>query len=576
MRIPIRFMIVAMTGWLCIAGCHMTQTEWERFWTQGREKSQQPEAEPQLVSDSAALRDAIAPLVTIQGMRLNRVRGFGLVVDLVDTGGRDGPEVVKNYIIKEIRRTQEVGGPDLPPTDILNSRDTTMVQLTGDIPAGAREGDRFDILVEAIGGETKSLVGGRLVLGDLKIYAETPSGVLGGKTLATAEGAVFVSPFNRRGKPSDKINLRRGVVLGGGIVTESRKLRLVLNDPSPSRAKQIERQLNGRYSRDDPIALVESSSVVALKFPPGYYRRKHYFLEHVLHTSWKPNSQKHIRELVDSFEEPKADYNAIGLALEAIGKIVLSDLKPLYGHESVAINYFVGRTGLRLEDRDALEIVAAHAKNPESPFRSEAIHELGWALRMYGAGEQLRKLLNDSDHEVRIQAYRALRRRSHPSIKTKVLDRDNLILDVVDSKGPYLIYVQRGTAPRIAVFGRSMRCQLPAIFPGSRNDGRRLVTQLSASRGQEHLTLIYKNKRNGRISPKLRAPLNVAALIEYLGDSPRQDENGKRSGYAVPYSEIVDILSTFCETETIPARFVLQGLEGRDGGSSGEREETEL
>lgn len=574
MNIGFRLTIISAAVWFLATGC-ATPTEWERFWNQWKDKGEQPTATPLLVSDSAALRAAIAPLVTIQGMRLNQVRGFGLVVDLVDTGGRDGPEVVKKHIIKEIRRTEEVGHPHLPPLEILNSRDSTLVELTGFIPAGAHKGDRFDIFVQALGSETKSLVGGRLVLGDLKVYAETPSGVLGGKTLATAEGPVFVSPFNRRGKPTDKIDLRRGVVLGGGVVKESRKLRLVLNEPSPSRAKQIERQINGRYSRDDPIAVVESSSVVGLEFPFEYLQRKHFFLERVLHTSWKSNSEKRIRELVDAFEEPEADYNAIGLALEAVGKIALPELKPLYSADSQTAGYFAARTGLRLEDRDALEIVGRHAKNAESPFRIEAINELGWARRLYGAGELLRKLLDDSDQTTRIQAYKALRRRPHPAITSKVLDQDNLILDIVDSKGPYLIYVQRTTAPRIAIFGRNMRCRLPAMFPGGRDDGRRIITQLSANRGQKHLTYIYQNKRNGRISPKLRAPLKVAELIEFLGNSPETDEDGRRSGYAVPYSEIVDILSTFCETATISAQFVLEGLEDKRDGPSQEREETE-
>ncbi len=561
---------------LASAGC--TPTEWDRFWSElGGNPGGQPEADSRPISDNPAVRDTIAPLVTLQGAQLNQVRGYGLVVDLVDTGGRDGPQPVKDYLVKEIRRRQDIGHGGLPPLDILNSRDSAMVELTGYIPAAARKGDRFDVVVTALGGETRSLAGGRLVLGELKVYALTPSGVLAGETLATAGGPVFVSPFNRRGRPTDSIDLRRGVVLGGGVVKGDRRLRLILNDPSYSDAKRIEQRINDRFAGDDPIAIGESAGVVALEIPLDYNDRKPLFLERLLHVSLLPDAGQSQRALIRALEEPEADWNGIGLALETIGKIILPDLRPLYESASTDTRFFAARTGLRLEDRDAVGVIVEHARKPDSPFRREAIHELGWARRMYQAGETLRKLLDDEDDQIRVAAYRALRLRPHPAIETKVLDVDNMVLDVVDSTGPFLIYVQRVEEPRVALFGKSMACNPPAIFPASRQDGRTLLTQLSAETGAAHLTFVFKNKHNGLNSPPMEAPLNVAALTCYLADEPQRDDKGEIvSGYAVPYSEIVDILSSFCDMGTIPARFVLEGLEDVDEKAKQEREETEF
>ncbi len=558
-------------------GC-ATPGEWDRFWKQFQgDTDGQPEAGSRPISDNPAVRDTVAPLVTLQGAQLNQVRGYGLVVDLVDTGGRDGPQPVKDYLVKEIRRRQEIGHPGLPPLDILNSRDSAMVELNGYIPAAAKKGDRFDVEVTALGGETRSLAGGRLVLGELKVYALTPSGVLAGETLATVGGPVFVSPFNRRGRPTDTIDLRRGVVLGGGVVKEDRRLRLILNNPSYSDAKRIEQRINSRFARDDPIAIGESAGIVGLKIPPEYHNRKPLFLERILHTSLLPDPGQPQRALLRALEEPEADYNGVGLGLESIGKIVLPDLRRLYESSSANTRFYAARTGLRLEDRNAAPVIVEHALKPDSPFRNEAIHELGWARRVYQAGETLRKLLDDEDDEIRITAYRALRLRSHPAIETKVLDVDNMILDVVDSTGPFLIYVQRMNEPRVAVFGKSLRCNPPAIFPASRQDGRVLLTQLSAETGAEHLTFIFKNKHNGLNSPPMNAPLNVAELISYLADEPHRDAKDQViSGYAVPYSEIIDILSAFCDLGTIPARFVLEGLEDADEKAPQEREESEF
>ncbi|MFQ5410906.1 MAG: flagellar basal body P-ring protein FlgI [Phycisphaerae bacterium] len=569
--------VLTLTILFTASGC-MTPEEWDRFWN--KDKHKQPNPAPSPVSSSPAIRDTIAPLVTLQGMRVNRVRGFGLVVDLIDTGGSDGPEIVKNYLMKEIRRKQQIGRPGPAPLEMINSRDTTMVEIVGDIPAGAQKGDRFDVRLATLGSETTSLVGGRLFLGELKVYAETPSGVLGGKTLATAEGPVFVSPFNRHGEPTDKVNLKKGaLVLGGGIVQMSRDIRLVLNDPSFSNARRMEQQLNARFATDEKVALAERASQVSLKFPPEYHDRKWFFLERVLHTpmnSYPAFLNQRTRDLINELEETDADYNAVGLTLEAIGKNVLPRLKPLYSHASAEIAYYAARTGLRLEDRDGLDIVAQQARDPKGPFRREAIAELGWAIKMYAAGEHLRRLLDDPDDEIRIAAYQALRRRNHPTIETKVLDEDNAILDIIDSRGSYLIYVQRSRAPRIALFGKTMRIRPPAMFPADRIDSRRLITQISAQGDDNHLTFIYWNKRNRKMSPKLEAPMSVAKLIAYLGDAPRKTEDGTLTGFAVPYSEIIDILSAFCETRTIPAKFVVEPLENARDRTSNEREETEF
>ncbi|MBK8270136.1 MAG: flagellar basal body P-ring protein FlgI [Planctomycetes bacterium] len=562
---------------ILMLGCS-TKQEWDDFFRVNQDKGQQPSAAAREVSRSPAIRDTIAPLVTLEGMRLNQVRGFGIVTDLVDTGGRDGPEPVKDYLFKEIQRKQDPSRPGPLPQEFLNSKDVCMVELTGFIPAGAQKGDRFDIAIKSLGSEATSIVGGRLFLGELKVWAETPSGVLSGATLATASGPVFVSPFNRIGKPTDKVDLTTGLVLGGGLVTENRKIRLVLNDPSPSVAKRMERELNSRYEGLKRVAEGERASHVALNIPTEFLNRKWFFLNRVLHTPMNSNSDfifRRTKELVQAFDEPDPDYESLASALESIGKSALPQMEVLFNSETPGVGFYSSRTGLRLGNRQALEVVTRHAFDEKSEFREQAIEELGWATNQYVAGESLKALLNDADKEIRIRAYRALSRRSHPAISTKLLDRDNVILDVVESTGPFLIYARRSGMPRITIFGREAAVRTPAIFPGERNDGRKFITQLSAQAGDDHLTFIFHNKRNKVNSPPLKAPLNVAELVEFLCDSPRRLNNGEMSGFAVPYSEMLDILSTFCEMQTLPAEFVLEGLEDKEDQESNEREESE-
>ena len=574
-----RLAVIAVIAWsLAPAGC--TKEEIRRLFDKEEKKSQPEPIAPPAVS-SVAVQGTIGQLVTIDGLRLTHVRGFGLVVDLVDTGGSDGPEVVKNYLAKEIRTWQDPSQPPISLQEMLDSRDAAMVEVTGLIPAAARKGDRLDVVVRALGTQTKSLVGGRLVLGSLKLYADTPAGVIEGTTLGTAAGPVFVSSLDLDGKLAKKMDLRTGWVLGGGIAKEDRRVRLVLNDPRYSLAQQIVARLNGRYSTGDPMAVGQSPSYVDLHIPEKFLAHKRLFLERVLFTSLNPNEAflaQRTKDLATVIVEPHAEYESIGLAWEAIGQMCLPTVKELYTHSTPEVSYFAGRTGMRLGDQRGMEVVAKYAKQADSPLRNQAIDELGLAMDMYGAGECLRGLLSDPDANVRIRAYKALRQRPHPAIRSKVLYEDNLILDIVESTGPYLIYVQRSMVPRIAVFGSQMSCKPPAIYPGEHRDARRIQAQISAAEGADSLTVIYNNKRTRKNSPPLTVSLNVAEMISFLGGTPVRDENGNVLGLGAPYSEIVDILAVFCDpdTKTIPATFVAEDLEGKEEvKNEGERERKE-
>jgi flagellar basal body P-ring protein FlgI len=558
-----------------LAGC--AKGEWEQFAESFRHdaKKEQPLASPTGQGKTKAAEGTIGPLVTIEGLQLTEVRGYGLVVDLVDTGGRDGPEVVKKYIQKEVRRRQDIGMPGIPVANLFNDLDAAMVEVKGWIPAGAQKGDRFDVVIDALGSQTTSLVGGRLVLCDLKLYAETPSGIIEGKTLATASGPIFVSPFDREGRPTDKIDLRKQAwVLGGGLVKEPRRIRLTLNDPRYSIAQQIVTRINGRFGGVDPLADARSASFVDLKIPPEYKGRKRVFLEQVMHTTLNSNPvmlEKRAKDLVVEATHPDAEFETIALAWESIGRSVIPFIRDLYNHKLPETTYYAGRTGMRLLDNGGMEAVAKHARDPQSHYRMAAIEELGYAVTMYGAGQALKDLLDDPDEEVRIAAYIGLRRRPHPAVTRQVMDQDNLILDMVDSNGPHMIYVQRLDQPVIAVFGRQTRCAPPAIFPDpDRNDKRRLLTTIGAQTGSNHLTIVYKNKRTGQVSPQLKAPLDVGELVRFLADSRQMDGKEFVAGLSVPYSEVLDILQSFCGHGTIASRFVVEQGAGRPEGSSEE------
>lgn len=558
-----------------IGGC-MTKEEWDRFWE--KDKGEQPEPTPRLISKTQATVGTVGELVTVDGLRLQQVRGFGLVVDLVDTGGSDGPDLIRKHILKEIRRRQQPGDPDILSSDLLKGRDTALVEVRGLIPAAAERGRPFDVVVRALGTQTTSLAGGRLFLCDLKPFAETIDSVLGAKTIATASGPIFISSIGLEKDIPDKIELRTGLVLGGGVATQARTIRLVLNEPSPSVATRIVDRLNSQFAKGEPIASGKSFSTIDLTIPNEYRGRTRVFIEHVLHTSLNANPalvEQKARDLAQEAAHPDAEFEMIGVAWEALGRTALPTVKKLYSHSLPAASFYAARTGIRLGDNEGMEVVARHALDPASPFRLQAVEELGDATRMHGAGECLRKLLSDQDSSIRLRAYKALRKRPHPAITTTVLFDDNLVLDIVESEGPYLVYVQRSLAPRVALFGKSMTARPPAMYPGERRDNRVLLTQITAAEDAKEFTVIRRNKHTGKISPKLSAPFSVPEFIRFLGDAPAKGDAGQLAGLAIPYDEIVDILHTFCEAGTIPAEFHAEDLTGQETSIEVSRERKE-
>lgn len=557
-------------------GC--SETDWINMFDKWREKEKQPEADLPTEPDTVAQQGTIGPLVNIQGMERNAVRGFGLVVDLVDTGGSDGPEVVRNYLIKEIRRRVPIGNDSINASEFIDSKDSAMVELEAYMPGGAEKNERFDVRVKALGTETSSLAGGRLVLATLQIWAATPSGVLGSKPQAIAEGPVFVSPFDRQGRPTEHVDLRQGRVLGGGIVKEPRKVRLVLNDPRHSVARAAERAINSRWGGSHKYAEGESSSYVELNIPRDMMHDKRLFLERLLYTPLNSSPQyaeTRLDELIAALKSGEGNPNGIGLALEALGKPVIPKVAELLDSSSRDTHYYAARTLLRLGEREGAIGVGEHAADEENKYQIEAIRELGRADRVYAAGEQLRRLLDSNNSTARIAAYKALRVRPHPAIKSYVLDRDSMILDVIDCRGRDLIYAQQANAPRLAIFGKRMIARPPAIFPGVRKDGRTTATQLSANQGDRDLTLVYRNKRTGATSPPLKAPLGVPELVTFLGAAPQKSDSNTVRGFAIPYSEILDILSAFCETESIRAELIVEKI-GKVDEPGLDREETEF
>ncbi|RMF71727.1 MAG: hypothetical protein D6744_17550, partial [Planctomycetota bacterium] len=258
-----------------------------------------PEKPPRrAVADDPLLGETIGARALLADVAPMQLRGFGVVIGLGDNGGSDCPTSIREYLIDFYSRELLSAGGDtarrskISPKALIDSPDTAVVEITGLAPAGAPRGTPFDIRVEAIDTQTRSLEGGVLLPCELKIFDVSASGrgLVAGRPLARARGAVFTNPFVDSGDEGG-FGLRSGIVPGGARTIEPRSVRLLLDEPSYSTAHRIESRINERFGQSPRTAEAMSRGYVDLHTPPEYADDPALFVELVshLHMENSPN-----------------------------------------------------------------------------------------------------------------------------------------------------------------------------------------------------------------------------------------------------------------------------------------------
>lgn len=493
------------------------------------------------------------------GLRLMRVRGYGLVTGLINKGSRRCPDSLRNYLVDSIRRTRmsdpyrRKTGDEPSASEMISSPDTAVVMVEAEIPAGAIKGRPFDVRVTAVDEETTSLTGGVLLQTELKVFQSiSPANVIEGKTLARAGGPIFINPFREATATAAAINLREGHIIAGGETIESRKLSLATSIESYSTVRQIQDAINTRFKTDPPTASADSPRTITLQVPAEFRGREGRFLEMLLHLPLS-NAQAEIQArgklLAAELSQPDAQHRQIALSLEGIGRPAIDFIRPLYAHTDRQVNFYAAATGLRLGDTAALDVIVRHATDPRSPMRYQAIRELGECRMPARATPVLHELLDGEDAEIRILAYEALRLVDRSAVLQVVVGERlrNFQLEVVPSEGRPMIYTRRTKAPRIALIGGDlMACKPPLLY--SEAGGPVTIT---AKAGDTMVAILKKDP--ARTLGPYYSPLSVAVFTKFLGHDMRTDPDGKLEGLGLDYGAVVGILYRLCESKGIDA-----------------------
>lgn len=551
---------------MSLEGCGKNgQTTWF-----GKQESKPEEAETATLDEpkpeeSAAVRDTIASNAWIEGMRKMAVGGYALVVGLGKNGTMQCPRPIREYMLQDMRRRYRLGGASeglehLSPENLVDSEETAIVVVSGEIPAAASKGTGFDLTVRALEGtDVRSLEGGWLMPCDLKLWADDKP--VEGRVLGTGMGQVFTNPFGLKEDAATKTNPRIGHVLGGGTATKDRRLRLVLTDPSAAMASRLMQLINRRFGVE-PYKTADAMNphAIDLRIPKAWIGSEPHFLNLLMHL-YVPSTPSffdmRLRELCEEAVQAEARLADISLAWEGLGKTSMPAIRKLYTHEKPDVSYFAARAGLRMNDDLAINVMARHVNDPESAFREVAIEELGRAVNLTRCVMVLRPLLEVNDQQIRQLAYKALLRQQDPTIQSFLVgDKGGFAVDVIPSRSGYLVSARRSESQRIALFGVGLRCQTPVFYTHRSDD---LI--ITATIGDKHLKLVRRAPLTRRLSPPIYCNTDVASLIKSLGNPPTKNAEGNYKGLGLTYSQIVEVLNDLCADKTIQATFMLQGKE---------------
>ena len=501
--------------------------------------------EPPKPDESLNPRDTVGSATRYFVTEATPVRGIGIVACLAGTGSSECPPEIRDELEKYIRQ-QVTGGGSVNPRSIIESQNTAVVEITGVIPALATTTDRFDVVLRPLSStQTTSLNGGCLYTAELKEMSRLSSVeqfTLFSRTLGTAEGPVYA--------PSSSPAQWR--VLGGGRANQNSSVRLILDKPNFTNASIIRNRINERFGPKTATSV--SSLEITLSIPPKYFDQRQRFLGVVQSLLLGGNTQiqteyaqKLIEQIISQNDPEQAE-----IALEGIGKPALDLLDPLLDHTDPAVQFHAARCMLNIGDSRPLPILRAIVQDKNSPYRMDAIRVVGQIAKRRDALSILEPALNDSDIQIRLEAYEHLVGLNSPVISRRYISNGAFSVDSVMCSGPKAIYVYRQDRQRIVIFGSPLRCEKNIFIQSQKS-----AVTITSLPDDNRISVSRKHPNRPRVIGPLISSNELSVLIQTLGEiSDIKSSSAIRPGLSVSYSEITELLKIMTEKKAVLAQFI--------------------
>lgn len=219
-----------------------------------------------LFANRAHSASRIKDIVYFEGIRENTLVGYGIVVGLNGTGDN-----LKNSPFTEKGLSQFLSKIGINSAGSnLKTKNVAAVTITGNLPAFARSGSKFDVSISTLG-DAKSLEGGTLLaspmLGaDGNVYAVAQGQVATGGIITTSSTSNALSKgVPTGGYVSNGASVEREIDFNLASMSE---LKLALRNPDVSTARRISESINEVIG--DNVATATDPGTVLLKIPAIY------------------------------------------------------------------------------------------------------------------------------------------------------------------------------------------------------------------------------------------------------------------------------------------------------------------
>lgn len=212
-------------------------------------------------------------LVDIEGVRENRLVGFGIVVGLDGSG--DKSQIA--FTGEAIQNMLEQFGIKADTAGRIKTKNAASVMVTATMASSAGRGQALNVVVSSVG-DAKSLRGGTLLM--------TPLKGVDGQVYAVAQGNLVVPAMSAAGANGSSVTVNTptgGTIPGGAIIEKAlpsnlsapEMIALHLREPSFTTARNIARQVNAKLGKG--VAAAVSEARIELRGPKDRRQRVGYF-----------------------------------------------------------------------------------------------------------------------------------------------------------------------------------------------------------------------------------------------------------------------------------------------------------
>jgi len=195
----------------------------------------------------------IKEVASVQGVRMNQLVGYGLVVGLDGTGDQT---TQAPFAIQSLLAMLQQMGVTVPAGTNMQLKNLATVMVTAQLPPFAQPGQTIDVNVSSLA-NAKSLRGGTLIATPLKgadgeVYAIAQGNMVVGGAGASAAGSKVTINHLSAGRIPDGATVERAVATP---LADGDSIQLDLNATDYGTAREVVRAINGRMGSGTADAL---------------------------------------------------------------------------------------------------------------------------------------------------------------------------------------------------------------------------------------------------------------------------------------------------------------------------------